>query len=612
MCPEPLGVNLSEMTSVGGSGFHPAFILIILGFALAGLIWWRGTLRRALQVLSACLFLGLLWLAAYSGRPDWPVDLFLFSDPLLALVHSLAGRVLVPLLLVSLAFLVLAGLMGRVFCSHVCPLGALVDLGDRSLAAKPKAKTNRAAFRRARKIKLAVLAVVIGTAVAGFNLLGFVDPLVLSTRVSATLLYPAVQAVADAGLEVARPVAGWLDWTALAYAQFYRPAFEGALGTLAIVLALLLLSRLQPRFWCRHLCPLGALLGLAGTWAPYRRRVSEACTNCDICTRRCPTGAIHPGGKGTDQRECVVCLQCVRVCPEEAVRFGFDRADPVLDAGGPNLTRRGFTAGLVGGLASGLALRSDLAHSHGGARPRYRPPGRLIRPPGALPEPEFLSRCVRCGECMRACLTNTLQPDWHRAGLEGLWAPRLEMRHAHCEYSCNVCGLVCPTEAIRPLSVVEKQHARIGTAVIDRNRCFAWAEDRRCQVCDEICPYNAIHIGRQVGHKVGLPVVESKRCSGCGTCEEVCPVGGDAAIQIYPQHEIRLSEGSYVDEAAARGFDFSLLGGPRDEFYAPEPGTGAQPGQGAAPALPPGIDLGPSEGSPADPPPLPPGIDLDG
>lgn len=595
------------MTYIGGTGFHPAFVLFLLGLGLGGLIWWRGTFRRAMQVFSACLFLGALWLAAYSGRPDWPVDVFLFSDPLVALVHTLAGRVLVPLLLVSLVFLALAALMGRVFCSHVCPLGALLDVSDRSLGKKQKAKTNRAAFGRARKIKLAVLALVTGAALAGFNLLGFVDPLVLSTRVSATVIYPAVQAVADAGLAVVRPIAGWLDWTDLAYAQLYRPSFEGALGSLAIVLALLLLSRLQPRFWCRHLCPLGGLLGLAGTWAPYRRRVSDACTNCDICTRNCPTGAIHRGGQATDRRECIVCLECVRVCPEDVVRFGFCRADPVQDAEGPNLTRRGFAAGLIGGLASGLGFKTDLAHPHAEARPRYRPPGRLVRPPGALPEPEFLSRCLRCGECMRACLTNTLQPDWYRAGLEGLWAPRLEMRHAHCEFSCNVCGLVCPTEAIRPLSVEQKQHARIGTAVIDRNRCIAWAEDRRCQVCDEICPYNAIHMAREPAHPVGLPVVESNRCSGCGTCEEVCPVGGDAAIQIYPHHEIRLAAGSYVAEAKARGFDFSRRGGQQDQFYAPQAGADTLPGADGAPSLPPGIDLEPEGGGAA----LPPGIDLD-
>jgi len=168
---------------------------------------------------------------------------------------------------------------------------------------------------------------------------------------------------------------------------------------------------------------------------------------------------------------------------------------------------------------------------------------------------------------MKACLTNAIQPDWFRAGLEGIWAPHMNLRHGHCEYSCNICGQVCPTEAIRPVSLEEKQHARIGTAVIDRNRCLAWAEDRRSLVCDEICPNNAISAARDDDHSVSMPLVHATRCVGCGTCEEACPVLGDAAIQIHNHSEMRLSSGSYIAEAKARGYHFSGGGGIKDEVF---------------------------------------------
>ncbi len=569
------------MTSESGTWFHPAFILFALGLAIAGLCWWRVGFRRAAQVFSVDLFVTLFWLASYAGRPGWPVDLFLFSDPLLALVHTIASRTLVPLLLVSLAFLALAALMGRVFCSHVCPLGVLLDLGDRWLGKKPKAGANQKDYRRARRAKYAVLLVLLGSAAAGFNLLGLADPLVVFTRFSAVIFYPATVAVGDLGLDALRPVAGWLSWTGLAYEELHPPSFEGAVGMIALLALLLLLSRMQPRFWCRHLCPLGALLALAGHWAPYRRRVGQACNGCDDCTRKCPTGAIHPGGAATDRHECIVCLTCVRVCPEDAVRFGLEGRDSAPDPAGPSLTRRGFAVGLAGGLAVGLGLRIDSSH-----------PARLIRPPGALPEPEFLARCVRCGECMRACLTNTMQPDWYRAGIEGLWAPHMNLRHAHCEHSCNACGQVCPTEAIRPLSLAEKQHAKVGTAIIRRQTCIAWAEDRRCQICDEVCPYNAIYVHREPGHKVGLPVVDLKRCTGCGACEEKCPVKGESDIVVLPRGELRLARGSYVAEARARGYNFTARGNLPDQVFV-EPGAG--------------VPTEPSAGE-ADLPPLPPGI----
>ena len=603
------------MTSEVSSGFHPAFVLLALVAIATGLCWWRYSVRRSLQVLSVGTFIGLFWLAGYAGRPEWPVELFLYSDPLLALVHTLAGRVLVPILLVSLVFVVLAVFMGRVFCSHVCPLGALFDVSDRGLARKQKAKRNFGDYRRTRLAKYALLMVIIGSAVAGFNLLGLFDPLVIFTRSSAAVFYPVIMAIGDVGLLALRPLAEWIDWTGLAYTELYLPSFEGALGMIFLLALLMLLGRLQSRFWCRHLCPLGGMLGLCGHWAPYRRRVSMDCNGCDICTRKCPTGAIHRGGRATDRHECIVCRKCESLCPEDAIKFGFGRADAMQDESGPSLGRRGFVGGLVGGLAVGAGMRVDTDHPKGAKeRPPWVRPARLIRPPGALPEAEFLARCVRCGECLRACLTNTLQPDWYRAGLEGLWAPHMNLRHAHCEYSCNVCGQVCPTGAIRPLALAEKQHAKVGTAVISRHTCLAWAEDRRCQICDEICPYNAIWVLRDAKHKVGLPVVDTTRCVGCGTCEEKCPVTGEADIVILPQGEFRFSEGSYIAEAKARGFDFKAKRNLNDQMFvepgpqgqAPDPGVGSGPDD--KPALPPGIDL---DDSAPDAPALPPGIDLD-
>jgi formate hydrogenlyase subunit 6/NADH:ubiquinone oxidoreductase subunit I len=195
---------------------------------------------------------------------------------------------------------------------------------------------------------------------------------------------------------------------------------------------------------------------------------------------------------------------------------------------------------------------------------------------------------------MRACLTNTLQPDWYRAGLEGLWAPHMSLRHAACEQTCNVCGHVCPTEAIRPLSLKEKQHAKVGTAYIDRNRCLPWSQDHRCLICDEQCPYNAIVFKTDAEHRVKLPVVNAKKCNGCGQCEDKCPVLGESAIIVVPQGELRLSEGSYVEEAQALGLVFAAEKGKlKDSFKTEEDlfKTELPPGiEEEKPALPPGIE----------------------
>ncbi len=546
--------------------FHPAFVLFGLGLGLSFWTWRRFTIRRGWQVFSLSLFVSLFWLASYDGRPAWPVDLFLFSDPLLALVHTIAGRVFVPMLAVSLVFVVLAAVMGRWFCAHLCPMGALLDLSDRFIARRQRSKENRGAYRRVRRVKFVFLIVILVAAVAGFELLGFGDPLVWFTRFAATLFYPFVMAIEELALWVLRPLGSWFGWVELAYLEVILPAFEGAMITLGLLLALLLLARLQPRFWCRHLCPLGALLGWFGKWAPYRRQVSESCNHCNLCVRNCPMGAIHDQGGVYDRSECIACRQCQDVCPENAVRFSFGASNTDQGREGVQLGRRGFVTGMVGGVTAGLGLRSEPAHPAGAFLPLPLRDQSLIRPPGALPEPEFLSRCVRCSECMRACLSNTLQPDWYRVGLEGLWAPHMNLRFAACEQTCNVCGWVCPTGAIRPLDSVEKQYAKVGTAVVYREQCLPWSQNRRCLICDEQCPYNAIVFRHDAEHQVGLPVVNADKCNGCGQCEDKCPVLGQSAIRVSPQGELRLSEGSYREEAESLGLVFEAEDTIKDDF----------------------------------------------
>ncbi len=587
------------------SWYHPVWIFFSLLVVVVMVVALKVNLRRGLQVFFGGLFAGLFSLTSFEGKPTWPVDAFLFSDPLLAVIHTLASRVVVPVLVSALIFMGLAFVMGRVFCSHVCPMGSLLDLSDHWIARRQRTKANREAFRRARKIKFILLLFFLGAALAGFNLLGFADPLVLLTRFAATLFYPVFVLLQDVGVGVARPVGEWLGWLDLAYMEVIRPIFEGALATLALFLGFLLLGRLQPRFWCRHLCPLGAGLGWLGRFAPYRRRVNEACNGCNTCVRKCPTGAIHEKGLAVDRSECIVCLQCVRVCPEKAVRFGFGSRQPETDIAGIRTGRRAVLGGLAGGLGVALGMRADLLHPTESFLPLpFRHQG-LIRPPGALPEPQFLTRCVRCGQCMRACLTNTLQPDWHRAGLEGLWAPHMNLRHAACEQTCNVCGQVCPTQAIRPLSHIEKQHAKVGTAIVLRDRCLPWSQDQRCLICDEQCPYNAIVFHHDEQHQVGLPVVNAAKCNGCGQCEDKCPVVGDAAIIVSPHGELRLEQGSYVEEARALGLVFEAEDQVKDQFRLDDEIPQKDPTEGVEGAPKPHYDKDQK-------PELPPGIDFEG
>jgi ferredoxin len=184
-----------------------------------------------------------------------------------------------------------------------------------------------------------------------------------------------------------------------------------------------------------------------------------------------------------------------------------------------------------------------------------RPNPALIRPPGALPEDEFLDLCVRCGECMKVCLTNGLQPTLLEAGLAGLWSPRLYPRIGYCEYACTLCGQVCPTGAIRRLTPEEKKKVRIGLAFFDTGRCLPYAFQKTCIVCEEHCPtspkaiwFEEVEVTTQRGERKRLkqPRVSIDLCIGCGICETKCPVQDLPAIRVTSANEDRNPENRVV------------------------------------------------------------------
>lgn len=508
-------------------------------------------MRVALQGLSLSLFTLLFILATY-GLPDWlPADLYLRLDPLLALSAFLANKEIIPRALWSLVIIGATLFIGRFFCAYVCPLGVTIDFGHFLFFSKSKF-TRFSHDKNLRRLKYYFLIIVFSTACAGLTLSYLIDPLPLLTRFYTFALYPLVITILNLILDILRPFAQIFNSSALMHLYYPQPFYYMSIITLLIFGLIIFSNRLASRFWCRYLCPLGALLSLVSPLGFFKRRVNTNCTTCLKCQKACPMGAVAADPRQTHFRECIQCRTCARVCPERAISFPLTVSPSAsnLVAGehsGLNLSRRELLYGIPLGLIfASLTVRTPFTPLQG-----KRP---IIRPPGAIPEDEFLKTCIRCGECMKSCITNTLQPSLWEAGFAGLWTPRLEMRFAACEQNCHICGQVCPTQAIRALSLEEKNHAKMGTAVIRREMCIVWAENKICLICDEICPYNAIVFRTIEGYR--RPVVIPSKCNGCGWCEQKCPIHGEAAIIIVPMGEIRLKEGSYKEEARKRQLEF--------------------------------------------------------
>jgi ferredoxin len=371
------------------------------------------------------------------------------------------------------------------------------------------------------------------------------DPITILNRTFSSAVVPALNVIVvgvEKFLYPFEPLQAPLDWfeqsargTILPPQQtYYQLGWQ-----LAILFAVLVaLNWLGPRFWCRYLCPLGAVYALEAKIAWLRPRAVSECDHCAACMRACPTGAIavSKSGLAVDPAECVLCLDCVAECPQSAIRFQFG-AQPSAASSSFDVSRRHFVSSAAFGMAAvALSQAAPVAR---------RDDEFLVRPPGAR-ENDFLSKCIRCSECVKVCPTGGLQPSLFESGLEGLWTPVLVPRLGYCDFSCNACGQICPSGAIPPLALEQKRTRMIGTAYIDQNRCIPWAMYRPCIVCQEMCPVpdkavklEEVDVTAPDGRKVHLqrPRVQHDLCIGCGICEYQCPLVGPAAIRVrVPTH----------------------------------------------------------------------------
>ena len=527
------------------------------------------TLRLFSQVVFFSVFLFLLLHTEFRGslkaagsdiRLPYPIRLFFQIDPLVALSNALSAHALYRGLLWSLAILVPTMFLGRFFCGWICPLGSLHHFFS-SLRSERKRgmqliESNR--YKRWQTTKYYVLFAVLAAAVMGTGIVGWLDPLSLLVRSLGLSILPAT----DYGL---RAILSALEHSRYAFVQsaggglhfilgalllsFKQPYFRQGVWLGAIFIFLLALNFRVTRFWCRALCPLGALLGIVSRWSILGLvKNTDHCKDCNRCLLRCQGGDDPIGGVPWRQPECHLCLNCIEDCPDHGLQF---RLFPVQRSTGVNLQRRK----LLTGLGAGVAIVPLMRSTPGFASERHE---RLLRPPGALDEDYFLSRCIRCGECMKVCPNNALHPALSQAGVEGLWTPVMIPRIGYCETSCVLCSQVCPTGAIWEITSKEKGWAaspvqdakpiRVGTAFYDRGRCLPWAMATECIVCEEWCPTSpkAIYLvpatvadGEGQVKQVKQPYLNPARCVGCGACEYACPVQDQPAVYVTSIGESR-------------------------------------------------------------------------
>ena len=185
-------------------------------------------------------------------------------------------------------FLAIAFLFRKAFCSWLCPVGTLSECLWRS---------GRQIFRRNFQLQLWLDIPLRGLK---YLLLGFFVWAVenMSADAIEQFMHAPYGVIADVRM-----------------LNFFRQLGE----TAAIVLAVLVIaSVLVQNFWCRYLCPYGALLGLVSFFSPLRiRRSEQTCIDCAKCAKVCPSALPVDQLITIKSAECTGCLECVAVCPAE-------------------------------------------------------------------------------------------------------------------------------------------------------------------------------------------------------------------------------------------------------------------------------------------------------
>ena len=282
--------------------------------------------------------------------------------------------------------------------------------------------------------------------------------------------YAAILTVA--GSVVGYPLLLWMDPLAVFSSSFaIRTAGSVLSGVLAALglFILISLSFASGPVWCSRLCPLGGTLDLLASINKWFRTAQK------------------------------------------------DAPAPAVEG------RRSFILAAAG-IAMGL-----LARRLGAARRENAP----LRPPGATAENIFSGLCLRCGNCVRSCPTKIIHADVGQAGTAGLLAPIIRYETTYCLKDCTACTQVCPSGAIQSLALPEKQRYVIGEALMDGSLCVLALGQRDCDACVRACPFDAVRIHWDEEQYIAYPIVDWKKCNGCGACEVACPTYGDKAIRVW-------------------------------------------------------------------------------
>lgn len=436
--------------------------------------------------------------------------------------------------------------LGRVYCSVICPLGVMQD-AFAWLGRRGKKRRNRYAYSPAKSVlRYTVLALFVVLMAAGLSSIAIlIAPYSAYGRIVSSFLTPAYAWVNN--------IFAGLAERAGSYAFYETDVWLKSVSVAAIagvtLVVLGVLAWRNGRTYCNTICPVGTVLGFLSRFSWLRPVIDTSkCNGCGLCARRCKGACIDSKSHTIDYSRCVSCMDCIDNCHQGAIRYvprpavrahaseGVQK-DP---AKGPEDGRRRFITGL-GAVAVAAAAKAADKTTDGGLAvivdkkiPKRKTP---IVPPGAVSLRHLAQHCTGCQLCVSVCPSGVLRPS---SGMLTLMQPEASYERGYCRPECTRCSEVCPAGAIVKITRAEKSAIQVGHAVWVRDNCVPLTDGVECGNCARHCPARAITMVSSDPTdetSVKIPVVNDERCIGCGACENLCPARPFSAIYVEG-HEI--------------------------------------------------------------------------
>jgi len=415
-------------------------------------------------------------------------------------------------------------LLGRIYCSSMCPLGALMDIIT-NLRFKYFKRKKYSYKRPNNYLRYSVLSITAGFWIFGFlSFLTLLDPFSIFGRIVNTIIMPMLILLNNLLTSVLETFG---IYTLINIDYF---AIPWAVLTLSVVylLTIVIFAMFYGRQYCNQICPVGTFLGLISRYSKFKINFDkEKCNLCGACEKVCKAYCIESESMKLDYDRCVACFNCMKVCPTSGFYFenNWKKSEKNFDR-----ERRKILAETSVATVSLIGLTSCSNQLSKKEAKELNVSQFPVIPPGAMSIENFNLKCTACYTCVSACPTKVIQPTFLDFGLKGIFQPRMDYWKNFCNYDCTKCTEVCPSGALMQLDLEHKHLEQIGIARFVKNDCVVETEKKDCGACAEHCPTKAV---KMIPYgNLTIPDVTDDICIGCGACEFACPTKPKKAIYV--------------------------------------------------------------------------------